>query len=520
MSAGTFHSCALRADGVVECWGNNANGQAPATRTATPVTTIVLPTAAFSAPSTAVATQPFVLTLANPQVPGHPEATTFTYAFDCGTGTYGAATSSASASCTPAAAGPLTVRGKVIDQDGDTASYAASVTVSKATQTVAFTSVVPSPAYVGTPYTATAAATSGLAAALASLTPATCTVPAGATATAAVSFVAAGACTLAADQAGNATYAPATQATQTITVALRPQAIAFTSTPPSPARVGATYAVAATGGASGNTVVFSSLTPATCAVSGSTVSFVAGGACTVAANQAGSATYAPATQATQAVTVVASFPATPVLDAFSRADGALGANWGGFAAPLFFRVSQQHGAVGLGGGIGWAPNAFGTAQEAFVMLTRLDAAGRASAQGLVLKGQDPANHTLGAITVTYDPQAGVVRVAALRAPPAAGTAYPALAVAFAAGDQLGARATAAGTVEVYRNGALVRHGHARRGRPGVLRRARRLHRPRRRRRERRHLRRLRRRLRDTVAPRRAPRSGITGRGARAAPGRA
>ncbi|HEY0778236.1 MAG TPA: hypothetical protein VGD56_09745, partial [Gemmatirosa sp.] len=95
------------------------------------------------------------------------------------------------------------------------------------------------------------------------------------------------------------------------------------------------------------------------------------------------------------------------------------------------------------------------AQEAFVTLTSLGATGRASAQGLVLKGQDPANHTLGAITVTYDPQAGVVRVAALHAPPAAGTAYPALVGAFAAGDQLGARATAAGTVEVYRNGVRV-----------------------------------------------------------------
>jgi alpha-tubulin suppressor-like RCC1 family protein len=34
VATGGAHSCALRDDGVVECWGSNAAGQAPATRTA------------------------------------------------------------------------------------------------------------------------------------------------------------------------------------------------------------------------------------------------------------------------------------------------------------------------------------------------------------------------------------------------------------------------------------------------------------------------------------------------------
>ena len=76
-------------------------------------------------------------------------------------------------------------------------------------------------------------------------------------------------------------------------------------------------------------------------------------------------------------------------------------------------------------------------------------------QGLVLKGQDPRSNTLGAITVTYQPSTGTVQVVTGRTPPATATSYPALAVSFAAGDQLGARATAAGTVEVYRNGVRV-----------------------------------------------------------------
>jgi hypothetical protein len=60
-------------------------------------------------------------------------------------------------------------------------------------------------------------------------------------------------------------------------------------------------------GGSGNPVVFGSLTPLTCSVSGSTVTGVGGGTCTVAANQAGSVYYDPAPQ------VTLSFPVDPRL---------------------------------------------------------------------------------------------------------------------------------------------------------------------------------------------------------------
>ena len=77
----------------------------------------------------------------------------------------------------------------------------------------------------------------------------------------------------------------------------------FTSTAPSPAYVGDSYTVTATGAASGNAVTFSSLTTGVCTVSGSMVTFVAAGGCSVAGDQAGNATYADATQATQSITV-------------------------------------------------------------------------------------------------------------------------------------------------------------------------------------------------------------------------
>lgn len=147
------------------------------------------------------------------------------------------------------------------------------------------------------------------------------------------------------------------------------------------------------------------------------------------------------------------FPRTAVLDRFERPDGALGPGWGGFASPLFFRVRGERGAALVGGGIGWAHGAFGPVQEAFVTLAGLGAG--VGAQGLVLKGQDPRDHALGALTVTYDPLFRTVRVGALRRHPTAVTPYPALGVRFHAGDQLGARATAEGTVEVYRNGTRV-----------------------------------------------------------------
>jgi hypothetical protein len=79
------------------------------------------------------------------------------------------------------------------------------------------------------------------------------------------------------------------------------QTIAF-GTPPSVV-VGGTGTVSATGGASGQQVIFSSITPSSCTVSGNTVTGVAVGACTIAANQAGNANYGAAPQATQSIVV-------------------------------------------------------------------------------------------------------------------------------------------------------------------------------------------------------------------------
>jgi hypothetical protein len=82
------------------------------------------------------------------------------------------------------------------------------------------------------------------------------------------------------------------------------QAIVFG---PAPANVtvGGTGTVSATGGGSGNPVVFASLTASTCSVSGATVTGVAVGTCTVSANQAGNAGYNAAPQVTQSFAILA-----------------------------------------------------------------------------------------------------------------------------------------------------------------------------------------------------------------------
>lgn len=85
-------------------------------------------------------------------------------------------------------------------------------------------------------------------------------------------------------------------------VAQASQSITFTSSPVAPT-FGGTYTVTATGGGSGNPVVFTSNTTGVCTVAGSTVTFVHAGTCTINANQAGSTYYAAAPQNQQTFAV-------------------------------------------------------------------------------------------------------------------------------------------------------------------------------------------------------------------------
>jgi len=69
---------------------------------------------------------------------------------------------------------------------------------------------------------------------------------------------------------------------------------------------------------SGLASVFTTLTPAACTVSGSQVSLVAAGTCTIAANQAGTSNYNAAPQVTRSFTVISSGPALALTAVQSR----------------------------------------------------------------------------------------------------------------------------------------------------------------------------------------------------------
>ena len=168
------------------------------------------------------------------------------------------------------------------------------------TQAITFSSTAPTAALVTQTYTVAATGgASGLPVTFSSGSPTVCTV-----AGSAVSLVAAGTCTVDADQAGDDTYASAPQVSQSFAVARTPQSITFAALPGAGV-VGGTTALAATGGGSGQPVVFSTATPSTCAVIGSAVTFINAGSCVVDADQGGTTAYDAAPQASHSFTVTA-----------------------------------------------------------------------------------------------------------------------------------------------------------------------------------------------------------------------
>jgi len=106
-----------------------SDGTSTAGDDATVNVTNVAPEATFSAPATAPAGFALTLSLSSPHDPSAADtAAGFTYAFDCGSG-YGAFAAAATASCTPTAAGALSVGGKIRDKDGGVTEYRGTVDV-------------------------------------------------------------------------------------------------------------------------------------------------------------------------------------------------------------------------------------------------------------------------------------------------------------------------------------------------------------------------------------------------------
>ena len=208
VSVGNDNACAIRAGDLgLVCWGDNDDGQSspPGISTAH-----ALPSASFTTAVSVFARDTMILNLYAARVSGYSQAR-FTYQFDCGDGKgYGPAQTAIYAKCPTRVAGTRTVRGKVIDQDGDTASYSQTVPVKLRPQTVTFTTTAPTSVVIGATYTTGAKSTSGLPVTVFPSNRTNCTMSGNV-----VTFATIGTCTIIADQPGDSTYAAA-RATQAI----------------------------------------------------------------------------------------------------------------------------------------------------------------------------------------------------------------------------------------------------------------------------------------------------------------
>ena len=159
----------------------------------------------------------------------------------------------------------------------------------------------------------------------------------------------------------------------------------------------------------------------------------------------------PTATATATIAPPAGFPTTGVVDTFNRANGPLGGSWLGATAG--YAIANNRLDVGASEDIYWSGAAFGAAQEAYVTLVTIDPG--AAEIGLVLKAQSSTGVGAGLIDVLYDPGAQRVQVWTYDAAGGWVQRGADIPVAFANGDQFGARAGADGTVEVFRNGTSL-----------------------------------------------------------------
>ena len=169
------------------------------------------------------------------------------------------------------------------------------VTSGLLSQTITFGALT-NQTYGAAPFIIGATASSGLAVTFASQTTSVCTVS-GST----ITIVAAGGCTIQASQAGNATYAAAPAVNQTFTIAQASQTIAFGALGNQLLGV-APFTVNATA-SSGLPVTFASTTVVVCTVSGSAVTLLTVGTCTIRASQLGNANYVAAANVDQSFSV-------------------------------------------------------------------------------------------------------------------------------------------------------------------------------------------------------------------------
>lgn len=282
-------------------------------------------------------------------------------------------TSSASNICTVTVAGVVTGTGLgncVVtanlagDETHTPAQATQTIAVGQGSQTIGPITLLGSLS-VGSTSTAHATATSGLAVIFTASPPETC--EATGTNGSTIKGLAAGPCTISANQFGNANFAAALQVQFTPSVLLNQTITSPLTFTPTGLVVGGSTTVSATGGGSGNPVVFDSATPSSCTVSGANGSVVTGqsiGPCLITANQAGNGTYAEANpvvddlvivQGTQTIGSISIDPSTLRVGGFTTASATATSGYPvtfSSTTPTVCTVSGTHGQTVTGVSIG------------------------------------------------------------------------------------------------------------------------------------------------------------------------
>jgi sugar lactone lactonase YvrE len=174
-------------------------------------------------------------------------------------------------------------------------SVTQTTTATKASQTIAFTTNPPSTAVYGTNFTVLASASSGLAITY---------ISSGACANSGATYTitnGTGTCSVVANQAGNGNYIASAQATKSTTAQKATPSVSINNIPSS-AVVGGSFSPTYTATSNGAPSVTSS-TSTTCTVSGNTVSFKAGGTCTLVAHTAATSNYNAGAGVSQSLTI-------------------------------------------------------------------------------------------------------------------------------------------------------------------------------------------------------------------------
>ncbi len=199
-------------------------------------------------------------------------------------------------------------------------STTANISITRAAQTLNFTSAVPEEPMPGDTYTPVAVSSGGAAVSL-NITnglATVCTISNGV-----VSFLAAGQCVITASQAGTSNYLAATSISQTIVAGMLNQTITFPTTTDRDFGSAAFSASATVN--SGLTLGYSSTTGSICSVNSSgLVTPLAVGTCSITISQAaGNEVYAPASPVTRTFRVLAIVPTAPQVTSVSSGDSSI-----------------------------------------------------------------------------------------------------------------------------------------------------------------------------------------------------